>query len=85
MFNRALSICRESENGHPCFPDVQLRVGKCLLYGTGVDRDIEDAHALLSFALLNLYKKRQTDPSVKRQIAQTKKMIAEAQKYLDAI
>ena len=84
IFDRALSICRNSENGDPSFPDVQFRVGKCLLYGIGVERNIEEANAILSFALLNFYHRRKSDPFVQSQIASTKKMIAEAQKFLDA-
>ena len=84
LFDRALKVCRDSENGDPAFPDVQFRIGKCLLYGIGVERNVDEAHTTLSFALLNFYQRRQTDPFVQQLIASTKKLIAEAQKFLDA-
>ena len=84
LFDRALSICRDDDNAGYCLADTQFRVGKCLLYGIGVDRNIEAAHALLSFALLNFYKRRQTDPFVPGLIANTKKLLMEAQRFLDA-
>ena len=83
LFDRALSICRDNDDAGCWLADTQFRVGKCLLYGIGVDRNVEAAHALLNFALLNFYKRRQTDPFVAGQIASTKKLITEAQKYLN--
>lgn len=84
LFDRALSICRDNDDAGYCLADTQFRVGKCLLYGIGVDRNIEAAHTLLNFAQLNFYKRRQTDPFVQGLIANTKKLIQEAQRFLDA-
>ena len=84
LFDRALQICQAQDDTPSCIADAQFRVGKCLLYGIGTDRNIETAHALLNFALLNFYKRRKTDPFVSGLIASTKKLIVEAQKYLEA-
>ena len=84
LFDHAMQICSDHEDAGYCLADTQFRVGKCLLYGIGVDRNIESAHALLNFALLNFYKRRKTDPFVAGLIASTKKLIAEAQRFLEA-
>lgn len=84
MFNRALQRAQESEMDRQCLPDVQFRIGKCLLYGIGVSKDIEEAHALLSLALLNFYKRRKTDIFVAGLIKEAKELIGVAQQKLDS-
>ena len=84
LYDRALDVCHESKDAEPCIADVQLRVGRCLLYGIGIHQDAEAAHAMLSFALLNYYKRRRSDIEVQERITTTKRLIRKAQKYLDA-
>ena len=84
LYERALDVCRESKDGEACIADVQFRVGRCLLYGTGISQDAEAAHAILNFALLNYYKRRHSDVTVQERITELKKLIRKAQRYLDA-
>ncbi len=81
LYSRALGRCRE-EDGE-CMADAQFRVGKCLLLGIGTEQNVEKAHALLSYALMNFYQRRETDPFVSGLIDSTKKLIALAQEQLD--
>ena len=83
MYCRALQRAQESEADRPCIADTQFRVGKCLLRGIGIEKDIDEAHGLLSAALVNFYKRRKDDPFVAGLIEDTKKLIAEAQEQLD--
>lgn len=83
LYERALKRCQEEDDDGVCTADAQFRVGKCLLKGIGVKVDIEEAHVLLTFALLNFYKRRKTDSFVRGLIASTKELIEEAQKQLD--
>ncbi|MBE5807229.1 MAG: hypothetical protein E7317_02690 [Clostridiales bacterium] len=82
LYMRAMRRCHDDEDPS-CLADTQLRVGRCLLYGTGVERDIEGAHAHLSMALLNFYHRRGTDSFALDSIARTKQLIHEAQLLLD--
>ncbi len=83
LFTRALEASENSEECDPAMADSQFRVGKCLLYGIGTKKNVEEANALLSIALLNFYKRRKTDTFVSGLIRDTKKLIAEAQEQLD--
>lgn len=83
LYERALKCCQENGKDSECIADAQFRVGKCLLKGIGVQADVEEAHVLLSFALLNFYKRRKTDNFVAGLIETTKKLISEAQERLD--
>ena len=83
LYERARDRCLETDEDGVCIADVQLRVGRCLLRGTGVKTDAERAHMLLSFALMNFYKRRNTDKYVLKSIENTKSLIAEAQELLD--
>ena len=83
MYNRALQRAQESDQDQYCLADTQFRVGKCLLRGIGVPKNIEDAHTLLSLSLLNFYKRRKTDIFVGSLIKDAKELIAEAQQKLD--
>lgn len=83
MYTRALRLCQANEKDEACLGDAQFRVGKCLLRGVGTKQNVEDAHALLSFALLNFYKRRKTDIFVDSLIQSAKELIIEAQSLLD--
>ena len=83
LFARALECSENNKEDSPALADAQFRVGKCLLRGIGTQKNVEDAHALLSIALLNFYKRRKTDPFVIDLIQETKELIAEAQEQLD--
>ena len=83
MYMRSLARCHENEKEGSCIADVQLRVGECLLHGTGTAKDIDEAHVALSFALLNYYKRQKAGEGVAWLIAKAKKLIAEAQDLLD--
>lgn len=83
LYERALKCCQENEKDGECTADAQFRVGKCLLKGIGAKVDVEEAHVLLTFALLNFYKRRKNDNFVAGLIESTKKFIAEAQEKLD--
>lgn len=83
LYERALNCCLENENDGKCTADAQFRVGKCLLKGIGTKVDVEEAHVLLTFALLNFYKRRKSDNFVIGLIESTKKLIAEVQEQLD--
>ena len=81
LYERALDRCAEIDDA--CIADVQLRMGRCLLHGTGTAVDVERAHTLLNFALINFYKRRRTDNFVPGLIENAKSLIAEAQERLD--
>ena len=66
LYARALERCQNNEEDSEVMADAQLRVGECLLHGTGTGRDVEEAHVLLTLAVLNYYKKRKTDPFADR-------------------
>lgn len=83
LYQRALDHCIENHEDAICAADVQFRIGKCLLYGVGTDKDIEKAHELLSLALVNFYKRRKTDNFVIKLIESTKELLAEVQTLLD--
>lgn len=81
LYTRALDRSQEEDNA--CIADTQLRVGKCLLRGIGTEKNIEKAHALLSYALLNFYQRRKTDRFVAELIDSTQELLEEARKQLD--
>lgn len=83
LYARALESSENSEEYDPAMADSQFRVGKCLLRGIGTEKNVEEAHVLLSIALLNFYKRRKTDTFVSGLIRNTKELIAEAQEQLD--
>lgn len=83
LYSRAIERCRTDGGDSVCMADAQFRVGKCLLYGIGTEKDIEKAHALLSYALLNFYDRRKTDHFVVGLIRSAKELIAQAQTELD--
>lgn len=83
LYQRALHRSFENDADSVCIADAQFRVGKCLLYGIGADKNIEEAHELLSFALVNFYKRRKTDIFVVKLIKSTKELLTEAQACLD--
>lgn len=82
LYNRALNISIKDEDYY-CIGDAQFRLGKCLLYGKGTEQDAEQAHEMLSYALLNFYKRRKNDSYVSGLIKSTKKLLNEAQQILD--
>ena len=83
FYVRALVRCRESEEDAFCLGDAQMRVGKCLLHGIGVDCDPVEAHKLLCSALINFYDRRKTDPFVSTLIRETKELVREVEDMLD--
>lgn len=83
LYKRALERCQENGMDDERTADAQVRVGKCLLKGIGTKVDVEEAHVLLTFALINFYKRRKTDHFVANLIESTKELIAEAQERLD--
>lgn len=82
LYTRALKAMDDST--HDCMGDIQLRIGKCSLYGIGTAKDVERANGYLHTALLNFYRRRKTDPFVGGLIASAKALIAEAEALLDA-
>ena len=83
LYDRALVRCQESEEDAYSTADAAVRVGRCMLRGIGTEQNVEQAHALLNFALMNFYKRRRDDPYVAGLIENAKKLIAEAQEILD--
>lgn len=83
LYQRALRRCEENEKDAACTAQVQLRLGQCLLEGTGTYPHAEKAHELLSRALTGFYHRRKTDPSAPGQIRQAKELLARAQEQLD--
>lgn len=83
LYSRALEQCNAYDGDSACIADARFRVGKCLLYGIGTDKDIEKAHALLSYALPEFYKRRKTDHFVAGLIRSAKELVALAQAELD--
>ena len=63
--------------------DVQYRLGRCNLYGIGCEKNVNEAHVLLTLALLNYYPRRKNEAYVPTTIATIKTLIAEAQQQLD--
>lgn len=84
LYTRALKRCQNDEGSAECMADAQYRVGKCLLYGTGCQKDPEEAHTLLCLSLINFYKRRNTDPFAGRLIRNAQELIHKAQEQLDA-
>lgn len=82
LYERALDRCYGGDGDDACTAEAQLRVGRCLLHGIGVEMDVEKAHTLLSYALIKFYKRRKTDNSVFGSIERTRDLIAEAQERL---
>lgn len=83
LYKRALNLSRDNYGDNFCLADTQFRVGKCLLYGIGVKKNLEDAHEMLSYALVNFYKRRKTDIFVAGLIKSAKELLAEAEEQLD--
>ncbi len=83
LYARAFNVISGDEDFEYCLADVQFRIGKCLLYGAGVNKDVERAHDLLSRALDGFYERRKSDIFVGSLIARTKKLILEAEEVLD--
>ena len=84
LYTRALRRCENDEDSAECIADAQYRVGKCLLYGIGCQKKPEEAHTLLSLALIHFYKRRNTDPFAAELIRSTRKLIEKAQTFLDS-
>ena len=83
LYDRAYSIVRSSSTDNDCMADIQLRLGRCRLYGAGCEKDINEAHVLLTLALLNFYPRRNKETYIPKTIATLKSLIAEAQQQLD--
>ena len=84
LYLRALDQAQMHDDQVSAAADAQYRIGKCYLRGIGTEKDVEEAHVQLSFALLNFYKRRKTDGFASGLIQKTKELIAEAQAELDA-
>ena len=84
LYLRALDQAQMNDDQASAAADAQYRIGKCYLRGIGTEKDVEEAHVQLSFALLNYYKRRKTDEFARGLIQKTKELIAEAQTELDA-
>lgn len=85
LYQRALKLSEnedDPENAY-CLPDVQFRVGKCLLRGIGIAPNAEQALPLLMAALCGFYRRQKTDPFAQGLIDGSKELIAEAQSVLD--
>ncbi len=80
LYSRAFE---QAQDDTEALPDAQLRLGKCYLYGWGVEPDYELSYMFLSLSLIGLYKRRAYDPFVKGVIAKTKKLLAEVQEELE--
>ena len=83
LYERSLLRSHDEDGDKECIGDAQFRVGKCLLRGIGTEKNLDEAHMLLSFALLNFYRRAGTDIFAAKLIKDTKDLIAEAQKELD--
>ncbi len=81
LYKRAYNECNEEDDY--CYPDIQFRLGKCLLRGIGTDQDAQKANEFLCLALFRFYQRLMYDPFVKGLIKSTKKLLAEAQEILD--
>lgn len=83
LYSRAYELVKSSSEDQHCLADVQYRLGRCNLYGIGCEKDVNEAHVLLTLALLNFYSRRKKDSYVPQTIATLKTLIAEAQQQLD--
>lgn len=82
LYSRALDRCQEDEQEAPCLADVQLRMGRCLFEGIGVEPDLDAAHELLTLALLQFYRRRSA-PYAGELIQRTKALLQQLQEKLD--
>ncbi len=66
-----------------CYADCLERVGRRLLKGIGIARDIEKAHIFLSDALHGFYMRGKTAPFAAGLIKNTRKLLDECEKILN--
>ena len=83
LYSRAYELVQSNSEDKHCMADVQYRLGRCNLYGIGCEKNVNEAHVLLTLALLNYYPRRKNEAFVPTTIASIKTLIAEAQQQLD--
>ncbi len=83
LYSRAYELVQSNSEDKHCMADVQYRLGRCNLYGIGCEKNVNEAHVLLTLALLNYYPRRKNEAYVPTTIATIKTLIAEAQQQLD--
>lgn len=66
-----------------CMADIKYRLGKCLFYGIGTEKDIEEAFEYISDALKGFYERRKTDPYVSGLIKKGRKLIDDIYNEMD--
>ena len=84
LYQRAYDICRTTDDSYST-PDIQFRIGKCLLYGLGTAKNVMEANTMLSVALENYYKRRNDDPFNEILIKRTLELIVEAHAEIDKL
>lgn len=84
LYMNALSSAEEDEDDMDLLKaDVFRRVGECLVYGIGVDVDVERGYMFLQNALTGYYLRRRRDPFAKTLTEKTKKLIRAAEKLMN--
>ena len=83
LYDRAYSAINNEDEDQFCRADILFRIGKCLVEGKGVNRNVHTGHRLLCMALSGFYERRKTDPFVKGLIDSAKKEIAKAEALMD--
>ena len=82
LYQQALRRSQEHDEDPVCTANAQLRVGTCFFYGIGTYTDVEKSH-VLALSLVNLYKRRKTDPCAIASIPSTRELLVQAQTALD--
>lgn len=62
--------------------DIDMRLGKCYLYGNGTEKNLDEAMYLLTSALQEYYMRRKTDPFVKGPIEGCKNLISKCEEEM---
>ena len=83
LYERAFHAIKNEEEDSAIGADIRFRIGKAVLHGEGINKDIPLAFDLLSHALSGFYARRKTDPFVGSLIEKTKALIIEAEEKMD--
>lgn len=83
LYLRAYQTANLPNADQSCLPDIQFRLGRELLEGDIVEKNVDEALALLVSALTGFYQRRKTDSYVQERIQETKELIAKAEHILD--
>lgn len=82
LYERAYKEEREHSR-QLVFAEIQLRLGRCKLNGIGCIQNLDEALSLLSFSLINFYRKLRNEEYVHSSIQEVKELIAQAEALIE--